>query len=158
LSGNRDRDAGGRARNARPRDRTGRPLPRDAAGSARASDDLVLEPAAALAEAERLIASGEPFAAHDVLEGVWKTRREGGCADAVTWQGLAQVAVGLTHLQRGNRVGAARLLERGAGNIGSGAVGEWAVELAQAVGGGEESVVHNLHDRRPSFIGSIAGF
>ena len=33
------------------------------------------------------------------------------------WQGLAQLCVGLTHLQRGNRVGAARLMRRGAGRL-----------------------------------------
>jgi hypothetical protein len=151
LSGDRDRDAGGRARNARPRDRTGRPLPRDAAGAARAPDDLVLEPAAALAEAERLIARGEPFAAHDVLEGMWKARRDGGCADAVTWQGLAQVAVGLTHLQRGNRVGAARLLERGAGNVGSGLVSDWALRLAGAIDNGEQASIAGVLESRPDF-------
>ena len=147
----RDRDADGRARNARPRDRTGRPLPRDAPGAARAPDDLALEPAAALAEAERLIARGEPFAAHDVLEGVWKARREAGCADAVTWQGRAQIAVGLTHLQRGNRVGAARLLERGAGNIGSGAVWEWALRLAGAIESGEQASIAAVLESRPEF-------
>jgi hypothetical protein len=151
VSGDRDRDADGRPRNARPRDRAGRPLPRDAADAARAPDDLVLEPAAALVEAERLIAGGEPFAAHDVLEGVWKARREGGCADAVTWQGLAQVAVGLTHLQRGNRVGAARLLERGAGNVGSGLVSDWALRLAGAIDSGEQASIVAVLESRPEF-------
>jgi len=33
------------------------------------------------------------------------------------WQGLAQICVGLTHLQRGNLVGAGRLLRRGAGRL-----------------------------------------
>ena len=33
------------------------------------------------------------------------------------WQGLAQLAVGLTHLARGNRTGAVTLLRRGAGRI-----------------------------------------
>lgn len=38
-------------------------------------------------------------------------------ADRALWQGLAQLCVGLTHLQRGNRLGAARLLRRGADNL-----------------------------------------
>ena len=33
------------------------------------------------------------------------------------WRGLAQTAVGVTHAQRGNRVGAARLLRRGAERV-----------------------------------------
>ena len=33
------------------------------------------------------------------------------------WQGLAQVCVGITHLQRGNSRGAITLLRRGAGHL-----------------------------------------
>jgi hypothetical protein len=39
------------------------------------------------------------------------------------WQGLAQVCVGLTHAGRGNTIGAARLLERGAARIDAYAAG-----------------------------------
>ena len=35
------------------------------------------------------------------------------------WQGLAQLCVGLTHHERGNAVGADRLLERAAGRLAS---------------------------------------
>ncbi len=66
-----------------------------------------------LAAARALAAEGRWFAAHDVLEEAWKADRSG------PWQGLAQLCVGMTHLQRGNRVGAARLLRRGAGTLAS---------------------------------------
>ena len=74
-------------------------------------DDLVLPPLESLAEAQRLLDAGRPFHAHEVLEGTWKAAPE---HERELWQGLAQLAVGLTHRARGNPVGAARLLERGA--------------------------------------------
>lgn len=110
----RDRDPTGRARNARPRDGLGRPLPRDAAGVERVPDDLVLPPLESLAEAQRLLDDGRPFHAHEVLEGTWKAAPS---AERDLWQGLAQLAVGLTHRARGNPVGAATLLRRGAARI-----------------------------------------
>jgi hypothetical protein len=110
----RDRDAGGRPRNARPRDALGRPLPKTAVGEPRVPDDLVLAPAAALAEADRLLASDRPFHAHEVLEACWKSAP---AAERDLWQGLAQLAVGLTHAQRGNARGAAALLRRGAARV-----------------------------------------
>ena len=111
----RDRDPAGRARSARPRDGLGRPLPHDAAGSVeRVPDDLVLPPLESLAEAQRLLDAGRPFHAHEVLEATWKAAPE---HERELWQGLAQLAVGLTHRARGNPVGAARLLERGATRV-----------------------------------------
>jgi hypothetical protein len=110
-SPDRDRDPGGRARNARPRDAAGRPLPRGAPGVERVPEDLVLTPDEALDEAQRLLDEGAPFPAHDVLEAVWKAAAEG---ERELWRGLAQLAVGLTHLQRGNARGAVALLRRGA--------------------------------------------
>lgn len=110
----RDRDPAGRARNARPRDGLGRPLPYGAEGVERIPDDLVLPPAESLVEAQRLLDAGLPFHAHEILEGTWKaapgTERD-------LWQGLAQLAVGLTHVLRGNRAGARTLLERGRAHI-----------------------------------------
>lgn len=110
----RDRDAAGRARNARPRDAYGRPLPHGAAGVERVPDDLVLGPDEALNEAQRLLDAGLPFPAHDVLEGVWKTAP---AAERALWRGLAQLAVGLTHAQRGNSRGAVALLNRAAAGL-----------------------------------------
>jgi hypothetical protein len=110
----RDRDAAGRARNARPRDGLGRPLPRHATGVERVPDDLVLPPAESLAEAQRLLDAGRPFHAHEVLEGTWKAAP---AQERDLWQGLAQLAVGLTHRARGNQHGARTLLLRGAARI-----------------------------------------
>jgi uncharacterized protein len=110
----RDRDAAGRARNARPRDALGRPLPRGAAGDERIPDDLVLPPAQALGLAQQLLDEGRPFHAHEVLEASWKTAPP---TERDLWQGLAQIAVGLTHARRGNAHGAAALLRRGADRV-----------------------------------------
>ena len=110
----RDRDEAGRARNARPRDSAGRPLPKGARGVERIPDDLALEPEAALREAQRLLDAGLPFQAHEILEGAWKAT-EG--PERALWQGLAQLAVGYTHAQRGNATGALALLTRGAERI-----------------------------------------
>ena len=77
-------------------------------------EGLALPPEEALAEAQRLLDSGRPFAAHEVLEGTWKAAPAG---ERPLWQGLAQLAVGLTHLQRGNPGGAASLLARAAGRL-----------------------------------------
>ena len=110
----RDRDPAGRARNARPRDEAGRPLPRGAVGVERVPDDLTLGPEETVTEAQRLLDAGLPFHAHEVLEAAWKAAEPGA---RELWRGLAQVAVGLTHLQRGNARGAVALLHRGAENV-----------------------------------------
>jgi hypothetical protein len=110
----RDRDAAGKARNARPRDALGRPLPRSAAGEPAGPDQTALPPARALAAAQRLLDEGRPFHAHEVLEASWKAAP---AAERDLWQGLAQLAVGLTHARRGNARGAAALLGRGAARL-----------------------------------------
>ncbi|MDQ1620128.1 MAG: uncharacterized protein QOE19_2697 [Actinomycetota bacterium] len=112
----RDRDPRGRALNARPRDGLGRPLPHDSEGVERVPEDLVLPPLESLVEAQRLLDAGRPFHAHEVLEGTWKSAPDD---ERDLWQGLAQLAVGLTHLARGNAPGAVTLLRRGAGRIAS---------------------------------------
>jgi uncharacterized protein len=111
----RDRDQAGRPRNARPRDAFGRPLPHGATGESPIPDDLSLTPGEAITLAQRLLDSGLPFQAHEVLEASWKSAP---AAERDLWQGLAQVAVGLTHAQRGNARGATALLRRGAGRMG----------------------------------------
>lgn len=68
-----------------------------------------LAPDQALALARELLLQGRPFGAHEVLEAVWKAAPD---ADRDFWQGLAQLCVGITHAERGNAVGAARLVER----------------------------------------------
>jgi hypothetical protein len=107
----RDRDAAGRARNARPRDALGRPLARDAIGTPPLATDESLPPVQALETAQRLLDGGRPFDAHDVLEAAWKAAPD---TERDLWQGLAQLAVGLTHARRGNGPGAVTLLRRGA--------------------------------------------
>jgi len=114
MSPDRERDVSGRPRNARPRDELGRPLPRGEAGVEAVPDDLVLSPGDSLTEAQRLLDEGRPFQAHEVLEAAWKSAPD---PERELWQGLAQLAVGLTHALRGNLVGAAAVLRRGAGNI-----------------------------------------
>ena len=107
----RDRDAEGRARNARPRDASGRPLPYGARGVERAEEDEDLPPDEVFARAQDFLDRGRPFDAHDVLEGAWKAAP---ADERLLWKGLAQLAVGLTHEQRGNPRGASSLLRRGA--------------------------------------------
>jgi uncharacterized protein len=110
----RDRDAEGRAHNLRPRDAAGRPLPHGATGVERVPDDLVVTADEAVTQAQRLIDDGLPFPAHDVLEAAWKAAPE---SERGMWRALAQLAVGLTHVQRGNARGAAALLERSADGL-----------------------------------------
>jgi uncharacterized protein len=64
--------------------------------------------------ADQLLRAGRPFHAHEVLEASWKS---GPAQERDLWQGLAQVAVGLTHAHRGNAHGAVALLRRGAQRV-----------------------------------------
>lgn len=77
-------------------------------------DDLSVTPREALEQAQRLLDEDRPFHAHEVLEAAWKAAPE---AERELWRGLAQVAVGLTHVRRGNPRGARALLERAADRI-----------------------------------------
>jgi hypothetical protein len=56
----------------------------------------------------------EYFRAHETLEAAWK-RATG--PERLFLQGLIQIAVGMTHVQRGNLVGALAQLEKGAGKL-----------------------------------------
>jgi len=110
----RDRDAAGRARNERPRDGLGRPLPRGVPGVPRQPEGVVRPPDQTIREAQRLLDTGMPFHAHEVLEDAWKAAPE---PTRALWKGLAQLAVGATHAARGNITGAVALLTRGADHI-----------------------------------------
>jgi uncharacterized protein len=90
-------------------------LPRGAVGVERVPDDVVFGPDDGVVEAQRLLDAGLPFPAHDVLESVWKTAPP---AEREVWRALAQVAVGLTHAQRGNPRGAVALLRRAGDGLG----------------------------------------
>jgi uncharacterized protein len=104
----RDRDARGRARQARPRDRLGRPLPYGSAGVEPVSEEP-LPPLETITAARELLVAGRPFSAHEVFEARWKA---GPTSERDLWQGLAQLCVGITHAERGNRTGALRLVGR----------------------------------------------
>ena len=109
----RDRDPAGRPRQERPRDALGRPLPYGAVGVEPVSEEA-LPPLDTVDKARSLVRDGRAFSAHEVLEARWKAAPD---EERDLWQGLAQICVGLTHAARGNSVGAARLLERGAGRL-----------------------------------------
>ena len=110
----RDRDEFGNARNSRPRDALGRPLPHGSQGVERIPDDLDLSPADSLTYAQDLLDRGLAFNAHEVLEAAWKNAPDD---ERDMWQGLAQLAVGITHVQRGNKAGAAGVLARAADHL-----------------------------------------
>lgn len=114
MIADRDRDTAGRARNARPRDALGRPLPRGAPGEPVLPDEISVTPAWALTAAQELLDQARPFHAHEVLEAAWKSAPD---SERDLWQGLAQLAVGLTHGLRGNARGAAALLRRGTARL-----------------------------------------
>lgn len=126
----RDRDETGRARNARARDALGRPLPPGSVGVERIPDDLDLPPNETLSYAQQLLDSGLAFNAHEVLEAAWKT-----CPDdeRELWQGLAQLAVGITHIQRGNPKGARTLLRRACRRIGASETAPYDIDAAGLV-------------------------
>jgi predicted metal-dependent hydrolase len=96
----------------RARDALGRPVPAGSADAVEPVSEDPLAPDDAVALARRLLADGRAFSAHEVFEASWKAAPP---SERALWQGLAQVCVGITHLQRGTDLGAARLLRRGAG-------------------------------------------
>jgi uncharacterized protein len=159
----RDRDPSGRPRNARPRDALGRPLdPATAAGQTqpRIPDDLALPGEEAARLADELLRAGLPFHAHEVLEASWKT---GPPDERDLWQGLAQVAVGLTHAHRGNARGAVALLTRGARRVrgyrarvpaGPGRDHPYGIDIAAILGAADDLAArierHGLADIPPA--------
>jgi hypothetical protein len=77
-------------------------------------DDLTITGTDAARLADQLLREGRPFHAHEVLEAAWKSAPP---RERDLWQGLAQIAVGLTHARRGNARGAVALLRRGARRV-----------------------------------------
>lgn len=131
--GDRDRDADGRARQSRPRDRLGRPLPYGSSGVEAVSEDP-LPPLVTAASARQLLAEGRPFSAHEVYEARWKA---GPSEERGLWQGLAQLCVAITHAERGNRVGALRLVGRARQRLTTYAATDgpaYGVDLRRAIG------------------------
>ncbi len=99
----------------RPRDEMGRPLPRDE------PDRLSLEDfdRLSIAENDRLgrayYAFAQYFCAHEAWETCWKQAR--GSPDAEGYKGLAQLAAGYVHRQRGNAHGSRVLMLRAIGRL-----------------------------------------
>ena len=144
MDWDRDRDDAGRAKNARPRDSLGRPLARDATGEQMVSYDEPLPPDQALATAQRLLDTDMPFQAHEVLEAAWKAAP---LAERDLWQGLAQLAVGITHAKRGNARGAAALLRRGAARLaGYPPLGPHGIDVAMLQARAEEIAAQVEHE------------
>ena len=135
----------------RARDAAGRPVPADSPDAVEPVPEQALPPDEAVALARRLLEQGRPFFAHDVLEARWKAAPD---LERDLWQGLAQVCVGLTHLQRGNEVGGARLLRRGADRLAGWSGRSYGVDVpavvaaararADAVEAGQEGPVVQL--------------
>ncbi len=115
----RDRNDEGRPENARPRDRFGAPLPRGAADEMpdRVEPEDVCETVEeAIRHAAALFDQQRFFEAHEFFEWGWKGPVTPD-AERGLHKGMAQVAVGYTHTQRGNARGAATLLQRGIDNL-----------------------------------------
>lgn len=111
----------------------------------RQPEGVVRGPAETLREAQRLLDAGMPFHAHEVFEDAWKSGPE---SERELWQGLAQLAVGLTHAARGNTAGGARLLRRGADRLAGGPAGSASAAGAYGIDvGGLVSWARELADR-----------
>ena len=96
----------------RPRDRLGRPLPRDADPTDAAEpvpDVSGLTDEQAWDLGLDYLNRGLPFHAHEVFEQRWRTSAD---VHRGAWQALAQWGAALTHVARGNEVGARRVAER----------------------------------------------
>lgn len=125
----------------RARDALGRPVPLGSPEAVEPVPEEALPPEQALDLAQRLLDEGRAFFAHEVLEAVWKA-----CPadERDYWQGLTQLCVGITHLQRGNVEGAARLLRRGSGHLAGRAatqgLAHWGVTEAARLESGDLTV------------------
>ena len=109
----------------RARDALGRHVEPGSPDAVEPVSEEPLPPDEAVRAARALLAVGRAFSAHEVFEASWKASPP---AERDLWQGLAQVCVGLTHLQRGNPVGAVTLLRRGAGRL-DGRPAEYGVDV-----------------------------
>jgi hypothetical protein len=151
----RDRDPAGRARNARQRDGLGRPLPRGStAGTERVPDELHMSVDDTVALAQTYLDGDRPFHAHEVLEALWKTQP---ASERDLWQGLAQVAVGLTHAMRGNTVGATTLLRRGAGRVANYTGDTHGIDIAGVLAWAEALAAAPDTEPRPVTLVAAAG-
>lgn len=120
----------------RSRDALGRPLPDGHPDAVPPVPEEALPAELALDLAQSLLDEGRAFFAHEVLEAVWKSAPS---ADRERWQGLAQLCVGVTHLQRGNTEGAITLLRRGASHL-EGRLARWGEQEADRLASGDLAV------------------
>jgi hypothetical protein len=110
----------------RARDALGRHVEPGSPDAVEPVSEEPLPPLEAIAFARELLAAGRAFSAHEVFEARWKAAEP---AERDLWQGLAQLCVGLTHLQRGNPIGASTLLRRGVSHLGV-AESSYGIDLA----------------------------
>ena len=89
-----------------------------------------------LEEGLDLIRRGEYFAAHEVLEDVWRASEP---QERDFYQGLVHVAVAWYQAGRGNRVGCERQLEKAARRLGPFAPEHHGVDLVATLGRVEEA-------------------
>jgi predicted metal-dependent hydrolase len=89
-----------------------------------------------LEEGLDLIRRGEYYAAHEVLEDVWRASEP---QERDFYQGLVHVAVAWYQAGRGNRVGCERQLEKAARRLGPFAPEHGGVDLAATLGRVEEA-------------------
>ena len=89
-----------------------------------------LAPAVSLEEGLDLIRRGEYFAAHEVLEDVWRAAEPG---ERDFYQGLVHVAVAWYQAGRANRVGCGRQLEKAARRLGAYAPEHEGVDVASVL-------------------------
>jgi hypothetical protein len=115
------------------RDAHGRPLPAGHADAVEPVPEQALPPERALDLAQALLDEGRPFFAHEVLEAVWKASP---ADEREHWQGLTQLCVAVTHLQRGNVEGAITLLRRGGSHL-TGRLAAWAEAEAARLAAGD---------------------
>jgi len=102
-------------RYAGPRDRLGRPLPAGSSDALEAFEQQLTDrgPDELTELGARLFDERRFFEAHEAFERVWKSD-ETSPDDRALWKAVTQVAAGFCHMQRGNRKGAASVLEKAA--------------------------------------------
>lgn len=102
----------------RPRDRYGRPLPWGARDELPGRKERTPRPATAATTFDAAVARFDAerfFEAHEHFLHLWRWHADP--QDRGFWQGVAQVATGCVHIQRGNAAGARRLLARAEHNL-----------------------------------------
>jgi len=123
----RDRDESGGLETPVRASAMGRPLPPGSEGVPRIPDELELTPAATLAYAQDLLDGGLAFNAHEVLEGRMEERSGGG---AVAMARAAQLAVGITHVQRATPRVPVAVLRRASGRLADARVAPHGIDAA----------------------------